>query len=199
MFLYASNLRNVTQNIATLLSNYIRSRTSTTHADPTNPFAATTPDDNALPGDNNNATVLTGSAWKDETYIEVRWGWISVPFGETLLTIMLLVATIVSARLSGVPVLGSPPLGLLFHGFDGGVREAKTLKSRGAMVGVARGMEAQFTQRKRDGGLGFRVVDEVAMADDEMGRGYELEERGGKRGVKVKVVEMDVRDSFSRR
>ncbi|KAK0729593.1 hypothetical protein B0H67DRAFT_559169, partial [Lasiosphaeris hirsuta] len=177
MFLYASSLQNVTQNIAALLSNYIRSRTSAT---PPDPFAITTPDENVLPGDNSNATVLTGSAWKDETYIEVRWGWISVPLGETLLAVMLLGATIISARLSGVPVLGSSPLGLLFHGLERGVREAGTVKSRRAMVGVARGVEVRFGERDRDGSLGFSIVDK-----SEGERGCTLEERGGEKGTRV--------------
>jgi len=193
MFLYASNLHNVTQNLATLLSNYIRSRTSATPADPYNAFAVNSPaDDNILPGDNNNATVLAGSAWKDETYIEVRWGWISVPLGETLLTVMLLVATIVSARLSGVPVLGSPPLGLLFHGLERRGEGGERVDSRGAMVGVARGMEVQLGgvrggdgRGESEGRMGFRVVEKEDVERAGMGserereRGIEGEERGG--------------------
>ncbi|KAK0653111.1 hypothetical protein B0T16DRAFT_455420 [Cercophora newfieldiana] len=196
MFLYASNLRNVTQNIAALLSNYIRSRTSSTPYDPSDPLAKPlTADDNVLPGDNNNATVLTGSAWRDETYIEVRWVWLSVPLGETLLAILLLVTTIVSAKLSGVPVLGSSPLGLLFHGLERGAEEAGPVpvENRRAMVGVARGMEVQFTQRERDGGLGFRVVDGSGNGkggvDDTEG-GFELRERGGKGELRVEVLDV---------
>ncbi|KAK4446721.1 hypothetical protein QBC34DRAFT_304568 [Podospora aff. communis PSN243] len=192
MFLYASNLHNVTQNIATFLSNYIRSRTATTPTDPYNPLAAAAAADNVLPGDNNNATIIAGSAWKDETYIAVRWIWISVPLGETILTILLLIATIVSARMSGVPVLGSAPLGLLFHGLERDAREAGTIQNRRAMVGVARGMEVQFGKREGDGGLGFRVVDDKERGRDLGGEeGYELGERGkaAKVDVRVEVIE----------
>ncbi|KAK1749682.1 hypothetical protein QBC47DRAFT_440028 [Echria macrotheca] len=134
MYLYSSNLDNATTNLASLLSNYIRSRAPSTDT------ATSLSSGNDNLGDNANSTILTGSAWKDETYIEVRWVWISLPLAETLLTILLLLATIVSSRMSGLPVLGNSPLGLLFHGLDGHVgadREAR-LQSRREIVGVAR-------------------------------------------------------------
>lgn len=201
MFLYSSNLSNVTSNTATLLSNYIRS--SSRRADPhdcgTFPMrsGSRAADDNILAGDNSKASIISGVAWMDETYIAVRWGWISLPLGGTLLEILLLAATVVSARMSGVPVLGSSPLGLQFHGLgrERGERE-KRVESRVAMVGVARGVEVRF-QESGEGGLRFRVVE---------GRAEEWRVQGGRecrregengtygdaerKGVDVDVIEM---------
>jgi len=138
MFLYTADLRNVTSSVADMLSHYVRSGKNANRK-----------------GDNVAGVSVKGSAWVDETYIEVRWGWLSLPLGETLLAVILLFATVVSARKSGVPVLGSSPLGLLFHGLDGDqkVRETKP-KSRRRMANVARGIEVQFTERGH-GGLAF--------------------------------------------
>lgn len=138
MFLYTADLRNVTGNVADMLSHYVRSGKNANQK-----------------GDNVAGVSVRGSAWVDETYIEVRWGWLSLPLGETLLAVVLLWATVVSARRSGVPVLGSSPLGLLFHGLDGDQRVKETRpKSRRRMANAARGIEVQFTERGH-GGLAF--------------------------------------------
>lgn len=60
-FLYASDLNVVTQDLANTLTNQIRS---------------------AGPGDNLNATRLTGQAYVTQTYIFIRWQWIIVPLAD---------------------------------------------------------------------------------------------------------------------
>ncbi|KAK3356523.1 hypothetical protein B0T25DRAFT_136485 [Lasiosphaeria hispida] len=146
IFLYTSNLGVVTSSIADMISNYIRSSKT---------------------GDNAVAGVVLGRSWAGETFIYVRWGWLVLPLVEALLVIILLLSTILSAKLSGIPLLGSSPLGLLFYGLDCRALdtakglEGKTFKKE--MTAVARNMEVRFADTS-DEGLRFittrRIVDE---------------------------------------
>ncbi|KAI1131416.1 hypothetical protein F5Y10DRAFT_233625 [Nemania abortiva] len=69
-----SNLSHVVPDIADTLTNQIRSNN---------------------PGDNYNATNITGQAYFDEPYIEVRWVYLTLPFSVTLLSAILLAITII--------------------------------------------------------------------------------------------------------
>ena len=75
--LYDSDIQGVMRNVAESMSNLIRSRD---------------------PGDNYNATVVYGQATFEEPYITVRWAWMALPLAETLLTAVLLTATIIITR-----------------------------------------------------------------------------------------------------
>ncbi|KAK3335144.1 hypothetical protein B0T19DRAFT_1071 [Cercophora scortea] len=93
-FLLGADMAEVTANIATTMTDLIRSPTT---------------------GENSNATVLAGQAFGRETYINVRWGWLILPLSETLITAGLLVTTILYTRGFGKPLLKSSTLGLLFY------------------------------------------------------------------------------------
>ncbi|KAK5659804.1 hypothetical protein OQA88_1016 [Cercophora sp. LCS_1] len=124
MFLYTADLRNVTASVAAMISGYIRSGEN---------------------GDNSNASVVVGKAWADETFIKVRWGWIVLPLALTLAVVLLLFATMFSAKWSGLPLFGASPLGLLFHGLEG--REGERLKrarTRRRLMKTAKGIEVRF-------------------------------------------------------
>ncbi|KAI1132333.1 hypothetical protein F5Y10DRAFT_294080 [Nemania abortiva] len=95
---YSTDLRMVFQNIATVLSNLVRTPNT---------------------GENLNATVIRGQALGTETYIRVRWQWVLLPMIETILAVILLAATIIVTRRSRRPLLKSSVNGLLFHGLDG--------------------------------------------------------------------------------
>ncbi|KAJ2984678.1 hypothetical protein NUW58_g5933 [Xylaria curta] len=69
-------------------------------------------------GENENTTIVEGVAFGLETYIDVRWGWVLLPFIETLLAVVLLVATIVLASKSRQPLFKSSVNALLFHGLE---------------------------------------------------------------------------------
>ncbi|KAI0842302.1 hypothetical protein F5Y06DRAFT_259489 [Hypoxylon sp. FL0890] len=71
------DLENVITGIAETLTNQIRS---------------------SNPGDNYNASTITGKAYFKETYIHVRWGWMSLPLAEVVLTAFLLGLSIAITR-----------------------------------------------------------------------------------------------------
>ncbi|KAI0173384.1 hypothetical protein GGR52DRAFT_580056 [Hypoxylon sp. FL1284] len=68
-------------------------------------------------GDNYNASIATGAAFFNETYIHVRWGWMALPLSEVLLTALLLVVTIAITR--DQPLLGQSVVALLTNGLEG--------------------------------------------------------------------------------
>jgi hypothetical protein len=96
LFLYTSDLGNVTASIATMMSNYVRSHRQ---------------------GDNSNATVFAGQAIANKTFIHVRWAWLVRLGFETVLAVVLLGATI-KGQLRRL-LLKSSALRLLFHGIEG--------------------------------------------------------------------------------
>lgn len=91
-----SNLEMVITNIAETLTNQIRSQ---------------------HPGDNFNASVAMGEAFFEETYICVRWGWMSLPIAEVLLTTTLFVVTIIITRKQ--PLLKQSLIALLMNRLEG--------------------------------------------------------------------------------
>lgn len=92
-FLFTTNFENFTSNLATTLTNQIRS---------TNP------------GDNRNVTLLNGRAFVSETYIRARWQWLAFPATVTVVTTILLSLSIVINR--NYPLFKGSALALLFHG-----------------------------------------------------------------------------------
>ncbi|KAI0190742.1 hypothetical protein EV127DRAFT_364920 [Xylaria flabelliformis] len=94
-YLYTADIQNLTTNLATTLSNQIRS---------------------ANPGDNNNATMLRGTAYTKEIYIHVRWGWTILPTAAVFITSILLTYSILINM--NRPLFKSSAIALLFHGLD---------------------------------------------------------------------------------
>ncbi|KAI8625948.1 hypothetical protein F5Y19DRAFT_488675 [Xylariaceae sp. FL1651] len=96
--LYNSDLEKVVRNVATEISNAIRIKNRQ---------------------QNSNTTTVKGYAFGTETYIDVRWEWVLLPVVETVLTVVLLVATIIVTKRSHQPLLKSSVNGLLFQGLKG--------------------------------------------------------------------------------
>lgn len=136
-FLYASDLKKVTQDLADTLTNQIRSTS---------------------PGDNLNATRLAGNAYITETYIRIRWQWIVVPLAEATLTCVLLVVSIVATR--SEPLLKSSVLAFLFHPLEGLKMEdlnADDLKTASKLDYLSKTMVAKF-EPSQDGRFKFCTV-----------------------------------------
>lgn len=91
-----SDLKTVNTDIADTLTNQIRTKDH---------------------GDNYNASIITGAAFFNETYIHVRWGWMALPLAEVLLTALLLVVSIVITR--GQPLLRQSVIALLTNRLEG--------------------------------------------------------------------------------
>ncbi|OTA93616.1 hypothetical protein M434DRAFT_30752 [Hypoxylon sp. CO27-5] len=91
-----SDLEKVVTGIAETLTNQIRSNN---------------------PGDNYNASIITGTAYFNETYIHVRWGWMTLPLVEVILTAFLLGLSIFITRKQ--PLLKDSVTALLVSGLRG--------------------------------------------------------------------------------
>lgn len=139
-YLSKTDIEKMASNVARTISNLIRS----------------------LPGNgghNTNTTSIAGQAWGQETYIHVRWQWLTLALLETILSAVFLLTTIILDRRSGNPLLKSSALGLLFHGLEGwapgDLRDhVKGVETANKLEAVARKMEVRFTTND-DGRLRF--------------------------------------------
>ena len=59
-----------------------------------------------------------GTAWKNETYVHVRWAWLSFPIAVIALALAFLVGSIIETAYRDILVWKSSNLALLFHGQD---------------------------------------------------------------------------------
>ena len=64
------------------------------------------------------ASPSHGTAWKGETYVHVRWAWLSFPITVAGLALAFLVGTIIETASREILVWKSSNLALLFHGQD---------------------------------------------------------------------------------
>ena len=64
------------------------------------------------------ASPSHGTAWKGETYVHVRWAWLSFPIVVVILALLFLVGTIYETSRRDILVWKSSNLALLFHGQD---------------------------------------------------------------------------------
>lgn len=60
-----------------------------------------------------NSYTINGTAWANETYVHVRWGWLALLGAQIVLCIVFLFFTIVATHMSGTMVLKSSPLAAL--------------------------------------------------------------------------------------
>jgi len=86
---YRDDLSRIMAEVATSFSTYLRS----------------------LPAPNNRAV---GTAWKMETFIHVRWGWLILPILVVLMGVVFLLSAIIRTR--RLAVWKSSILAILFHG-----------------------------------------------------------------------------------
>ncbi|KAI1276772.1 hypothetical protein F5Y07DRAFT_129259 [Xylaria sp. FL0933] len=134
-YLYTADFQNLTVNLATTLSNQIRS---------TNP------------GDNKNATILHGIAHTKEIYIHVRWPWTILPAATVLITSLLLAfAILVNMK---HPLFKSSALALLFHGLDDELvgTHIEQPETAERVEHAAKGMRVQLATSEADPVLKFR-------------------------------------------
>ncbi|KAK3990868.1 hypothetical protein QBC44DRAFT_380210 [Cladorrhinum sp. PSN332] len=68
-------------------------------------------------GDNLDLTHVPGYAFTRETYIHVRWRWVSLPLGLSVSAALLLAATVIFTR--NVPLYKSSPLALIRYDVEG--------------------------------------------------------------------------------
>ncbi|KAI0864701.1 hypothetical protein F4860DRAFT_463187 [Xylaria cubensis] len=134
-YLYVADIQNLSTNLATTLSNQIRS---------------------ANPGDNNNATMHRGTAYTKEIYIHVRWGWTILPTAAVFITSVLLTCAILINV--NRPLLKSSALALLFHGLDNDLVGVHIDQPETAerVEHAAKGMRVRLAAGREDPLLKFR-------------------------------------------
>lgn len=136
-FLYTSDIGNATANLATTLTNQVRS---------------------VDPGDNANATMVAGDVYVKETYISVNWPWLILPFAETLLVVVLLGVSIFLT--SGQPLLKTSLIALLVYGLDGWTKKDVAIaggEDTDKLKHLAENMNARLVD-DGEGGLHFARV-----------------------------------------
>lgn len=130
-YLYMADLRQVVADVADTMTNNMRSTNL----------------------DGEAATLLQGSVFYSETYIEVRWLWLILPLAETILaTVLLLSSIVISTR---GPLWKSSAIAPYLHplkGWDETDLMVKGYESSGAMERLVKGMTAAL-DKDADGRL----------------------------------------------
>ena len=118
------NLTARMQNLATSMSNNIRQQNDSI------------------------ASPSHGTAWEGETYVHVRWPWLSFPAGVVLVALLFLVGSIVETAHRDVLVWKSSNIALIFHGqdLDLGYDAAIHVNNPSRMTQVAKSVKVNLTQ-----------------------------------------------------
>ncbi|KAI0007464.1 hypothetical protein F4779DRAFT_591790 [Xylariaceae sp. FL0662B] len=119
-----SDLKTVITNIGETLTNQFRSNN---------------------PGDNYNASAITGTAFFNETYIHVRWPWMILPLGEVVLAAFLLTISIIITR--NQPLLKDSLIALLanrLHGWSDEELDVSGQQTQTALDNLAEKMLAKL-------------------------------------------------------
>jgi hypothetical protein len=103
----SGNITKTMNNLATSMSNYIRSSSHDL---------------------NNTENTAEGKALGMETYVHVRWAWLTLPVACVLLAFVFLICAILSTKKHGDLAWKSSVLALLFHGLEGQHRDQKPLE-----------------------------------------------------------------------
>ena len=72
---------------------------------------------------NNGNGSLLGTTIEYQTYVHIRWAWISLPAALVLLTLGYLVTVVIKSNIQKNPIWKSSGLAVLFHGLDPTTRQ----------------------------------------------------------------------------
>ncbi|KAI1081460.1 hypothetical protein F5B20DRAFT_65613 [Whalleya microplaca] len=132
-----SDLKTVITNIGDTLTNQIRSNN---------------------PGDNNNASLIMGTAFFEEPYIHVRWGWMILPLGDVALAALLFtISTIITRK---QPLLKDSVIALLVNRLDGWSGEELGVSGQQSQAKLDDLAETMLAKLKNDGQGRLRFVRE---------------------------------------
>ena len=73
---------------------------------------------NAMRSANGTYDAVTGSAWERQTFIHVRWIWLTLPVLLVFSSLFLLISVMLESWGQGVTVWKSSALAVIFHGLD---------------------------------------------------------------------------------
>ncbi|KUJ07908.1 uncharacterized protein LY89DRAFT_725615 [Mollisia scopiformis] len=60
-----------------------------------------------------SSTTVNGTAWKDETFVEIKWGWLVFLASQLVLSIIFLLITVISTYRMRIPAMKSSALAML--------------------------------------------------------------------------------------
>ncbi|KAG6989739.1 hypothetical protein G7Y79_00065g094500 [Physcia stellaris] len=94
------------------------------------------------------ASPWHGTAWKGETYVHVRWAWLSFPVTVAVLALLFLFGSIIETAHRDILVWKSSNLALLFHGQDLELTEPPMIHVNKAsrMAQMAKDVKLHLTQ-----------------------------------------------------
>jgi hypothetical protein len=102
MYHNGHNISTSMDNLAISMSNHIRN----------------TGGSSTLTSSNNTSTTAKGTGLGMETYVHVRWAWLTLPVACVVSTLFFLISVILQTRRQGTLVWKSSVLAYLFHGLD---------------------------------------------------------------------------------
>ena len=101
------------------------------------------------------AAQIIGDAYALEVFVQVRWGWLTLPLVLLLLTLYFLLASIRESKKANVMSWKSSSIALLFHGLAEDRREVgRWVERRAELHEIAGGMEVQLVKTER----GWRLM-----------------------------------------
>jgi hypothetical protein len=150
MYNNGHNITTSMENLAVSMSNYIRSIGSGSGASSlaTLPSNNTSSNNNTL-SRNDASNMAKGTALAMETYVHVRWAWLTLPVMRVISALFLLVSVILETKKQGAMVWKSSVLAYLFHGLEKTSVEETSKKELSEMADAAKRMRVMIG---RDGG-----------------------------------------------
>lgn len=93
----------------------------------------------------NSSYRVKGLAWENETYVLVRWEWMTLPLAVLVMSVAYLVTTIAANGARRERIWKSSSLALLYHGLNGWSHEDLRAENVQDMNKMAKKMKAQLT------------------------------------------------------
>ncbi|KAI1391418.1 uncharacterized protein F4822DRAFT_185300 [Hypoxylon trugodes] len=97
-----------------------------------------------------NSTSASGKVFHTKVYIQVRWGWIALPFTLAVLSLILVVWMVIQTNRSDLPVWKCSSLPLLFHNLDGWAPEGEALRGNAELEKEVKGISVALSKDPKD-------------------------------------------------
>jgi hypothetical protein len=168
MYNNGHNISTSIDNLAMSMSNYIRSTGTGDAGSPSTTFSNNDiSSTNNMSSTNNTSNMAKGTALAMETYVRVRWAWLTLPVMCVISALFLVVSVILETKKQDAMVWKSSVLAYLFHGLEktsveGTIRtEISEMADTAKKVKVRIGRDAEGTWRLVRLGTGLEGVDRV--------------------------------------
>ncbi len=121
-------------------------------------------------GHSNQSKPAFGAVMRNDTCLQVRWGWLALPAFLVLLTVIFFAAMVIETRPTGerAQIWKSSPLAFIFHGLEDPNRlhQNRPLEEVSDMEHTARGIMVRLANTDR--GVNFVAVDDQGSGEKSM-------------------------------